>query len=367
MMSRAKGSARARWIGGMIVAARLGRIGFPKPTSELLHRLNRAVRNPRLKYAAILAADVFHLRHLIVRFDAVNACNLRCGMCFFSDRAWRDKHMKGQFTRLEIERLAAMFFGDALQVHIGCAMEPTMFRDYPWLVEVAKQHGVPFVGFTTNGQRLTEPALARMIGAGLDEITVSVHGVKRGTYETLMKGARFDRLHAALAMIDGARSAGETGAPRLRINYTICPDNLDELEGFFDAFGKYRIDTIQLRPIADFGDTAYTNKDLTARLPAYDQAVERIRTACRARGIALLANRADPTHAKPNPAAAVYQEGILRYLNPNIVWRDDFRWRSDDYRTYKTRIGWRRNLLRRVFARRDREPPASHQAMFEVL
>ena len=360
-------SIAAREIGLMIMAGRPGRNRFPKPTSELLHRLNRAVSNPRLKYAAILAADLFHLRHLIVRFDAVNACNLRCGMCFFSDRAWRDANMNGQFTRPEIERLAAMFFGDVLQVHIGCAMEPTMFKDYPWLVELAKQHHVPFVGFTTNGQKLTEAAFARMTEAGLDEITVSVHGVERGTYETLMAGANFDQLHAALAMIESVRAAAGTDAPRLRINYTIYADNLEQLEGFFDVFGKYRINAIQLRPIADFGDTSYTNKDLTPHIPAYNKALETMAAACRTRDIALLANRADPTHASPNPAAAVYLEGILRYLNPNIVWREDFRWRSDDYRTYKARIGWRRRPLRHIFAGQEIEPPPSHQAMFEVL
>src|ERR1700689_4891822 len=133
-------SALTHVSGALVMAARQRRNYFPNPKSELLHRLNRAVRNPRLKYAAILAADIFHLRHLIVRFDAVNACNLRCGMCFFSDPVWRDENAKGHFTRPEIERLAVMFFGDALQVHIGCAMEPTMFKDYPWLVEIAKQH-----------------------------------------------------------------------------------------------------------------------------------------------------------------------------------------------------------------------------------
>ena len=127
----------------------------------------------------------------------------------------------------EIERLAAMFFGDALQVHIGCAMEPTMFKDYPWLVEVAKRHRVPFVGFTTNGQSLNEEGLARMTRAGLDEITVSLHGVTRETYETLMKGADYDQLHATFALIDAVRTKTESSL-RLRVNYTICPDNLAE-------------------------------------------------------------------------------------------------------------------------------------------
>ena len=337
-----------------------------KPTSERLHRLNRAVRSPRLKFAAILLADVFRLRHLVVRLDAVNGCNLRCGMCFFSDADWRAEHMKGRFSKPDIERLAAMFFGDALQVHIGCAMEPTMFRDYPWLVETAKRHLVPFVGFTTNGQMLRDAPFERMVRAGLDEITVSSHGVTRENYETLMVGGSYDALHSALAMIDSVKRRLGTTKPRLRFNYTVCPSNLDELEHFFDVYGAYQIATLQMRPIADFGNTTYTDKDLTPHLDRYNAIIDSMITECRPRNITLLANKFDPTHKQPNPAAAVYVEGILRYLNPNVVWREDFDWRSVDYRTHKRQIGWRPRLLRRALGGRFREPP-SHQAIFDVL
>jgi len=341
-------------------------LSWLKPTSELLHRLNRAVKNPRLKFAAILLADLFHMRHLIVRLDVVNACNLRCGMCFFSDPAWRKAHMKGQFKKAEIERLAAMFFGDALQVHFGCAMEPTMFRDYPWLIELAKQHRVPFVGFTTNGQLLGQPAYERMARAGLDEITVSTHGVRKATYENLMPGANYERFLANLTMIDAVNRKAGPSAPKLRINYTICPANLDELENFFEVYGGLGIATIQLRPIADFGATAYFDKDLRPHLDRYNIAIERMIAACKSRSIALLVNRSDPAHERPNPAASVYLTGVLRYLNPNVVWRDDFDWRTTDYRAHKRRLGWRRQILAQIIARNSTVPAPSHQAIFEA-
>ncbi|HKY19204.1 MAG TPA: radical SAM protein [Rhizomicrobium sp.] len=323
--------------------------------------------SPRLKFAAILAADLLGLRHLIVRLDPVNGCNLRCGMCFFSDPDWRSEHMKGRFSQEEIRRLAVMFFGDALQVHIGCAMEPTMFRDHPWLVELAKQHQVPFVGFTTNGQMLEHSGFERMVTAGLDEITISTHGVTRQSYETLMQGGDFGRLHASLAMIDSVKRRLGAQTPRLRINYTICPDNLDELAEFFNVYGGYEIATVQLRPVADFGNTAYANKDLAPHLDRYNGAIARMAADCRKRNITLLANQIDPAHRRPNQAAQVYQEGILRYLNPNIVWRKDFDWRSVDYRHHKQRIVWRRHLLRRSLGRRWGTAPPSHQAAFDVL
>src|SRR5262249_8424120 len=154
-----------------------------------------------------------------------------CGMCFFSDPSWRKKNMRGRFRKADVERLAKMFFKEALQVQIGCAMEPTMFGDYPWLVEIAKRYRVPFVGFNTNGQLLTERAFERMAVLGLDEITLSTHGVRADTYESLMQGANFQRLHATLSLIDRVRERLDdrlAGGPRLRLNYTVCPKSLDE-------------------------------------------------------------------------------------------------------------------------------------------
>ena len=205
-------------------------------TSESLHRLNRLVGSPRAKFAAALFADLAGLRYTIVRIDPVSACNLRCGMCFFSSAAWRAEHAKGRLSKEELERIAASLFPQALQVHFGASMEPTTFKDYPWLVELAKRHRVPFVGFTTNGQMLSPDGLRRLIAAGLDEITVSTHGVRKETYEELMRRASFEKHHRMLAELTGMRAAA--GAPRLRINYTANPDNLAELAGFFDVYGE---------------------------------------------------------------------------------------------------------------------------------
>src|SRR3712207_717746 len=152
-------------------------------TSEFLHRMNRVVKSSRLKFAAALLADLASLRYTIVRVDPVSACNLRCGMCFFSDPSWRAEHAKGSLSKEELRRIAALMFPQALQVHFGASMEPTTFKDYPWLVKLAKWHRVPFVGFTTNGQLLTPERLECLVATALDELTVSTHGVRKETYE----------------------------------------------------------------------------------------------------------------------------------------------------------------------------------------
>lgn len=216
-----------------------------------------------IKFAAALAADILGIRHLIIRLDPIMACNLQCRMCYFSDEDYLPPGPVQRFSKEDIERLADMFFPLALQLHIGCGTEPTMFKGYPALVDVARRHKVPFIGFTTNGQLLTPTSMRTMIEAGLSEITLSTHGVKRETYEWLMKGASFDRFHANLRMLAELKKQMGSSTPRLRINYTVNATNLEELDGFFTCFDGYGIATLQIRPMDDIGRTAYPWEDMS--------------------------------------------------------------------------------------------------------
>src|SRR5882724_6280916 len=160
--------------------------------SETFVRLNRLIASNRLKFLAVLAADLVGARHLILRLDPVQACNLRCGMCYFSDDKWLEHNPARAFSDHDIRRLADMFFPQAVQLHIGAAMEPTVYKGYPSLVTLGKRYKIPFIAFTTNGQLLTRANIRLMIEAGLDEITLSTHGIKKNTYERLMQGASFE-------------------------------------------------------------------------------------------------------------------------------------------------------------------------------
>src|ERR1700730_4057065 len=96
--------------------------------SETLVRLNRLVPSNRLKFLAVLAADLLRVRHLILYFDPIQACNLRCGMCHFSDDKWLEKHPVKRFSDSDIRRLADWFFAQAVQRCRGGRMELTLYR-----------------------------------------------------------------------------------------------------------------------------------------------------------------------------------------------------------------------------------------------
>jgi molybdenum cofactor biosynthesis enzyme MoaA len=306
-----------------------------------LLKLNRLVRDPPLKLAAVALAHAVGLRHLVIRLDPVVACNLRCTMCYFSDNAYVRSH-KGIFSHEEIARIATLFFPRALMVVVGCGAEPTLYKDFPEIVQLAKQSGVPNVSMVTNGKLLTERHMELLIAYGLDEIMVSVHGTTRETYESFMVGASFQTIHSVLGSLRDLKSRHSSGLPQLRINYTANSANFEELAALFDVFGVYNLSTLQIRPVMDLGGQ-YRDPIGTADLAKFRSIVVALGEEARQRGITYLANTEDPRYELP-ASKALYQ-AINRGVSPELVWRKDFDWRNETYDDYCRRVGWFRKLI----------------------
>lgn len=357
-----------------------------------LMKLNRLIKSHRPKLAGVWLLSLLRARHLFVRFDPVIACNLSCEMCFFSDPQYRKKN-KGIFTAAEIERLAEMLFPKSLQVVFGCEAEPTLYREYPDLIRLAKSHGVPNVGIATNGQRFTEESISKMLTNGLDELLLSVHGVHKDNYEKFMAGASYETLHDVLGAFKRVKSRLGTSTPELRINYTVNSDNLEELQDFFQVFGQYGVDALQVRPIRDYGQNGYRKFDLARFAQRYAEILAGLQDECHARGVKLLAHkeipdykesgkqgqvdkqrdrtarkgagsgphlpgssvgaRASKPRKKPKPKPEVYGslalDSVHRLVTPQQVWRPDFDWQTEDYEAFCKRIGFRKSLLQGVF------------------
>jgi GTP 3',8-cyclase len=315
-----------------------------------LIKLNRFVQSHRVKFAPVLAAHMLGIRHLFVRLDPIMACNLRCTMCYFTNDEYR-KQIKGEFTEQEINRIAELFFSRTVQLVIGCGTEPTLYKNFPELVRIARKHKVPFVGFTSNGQLLTEEHISKFIDYGLDELTLSAHGVEKETYERFMGRASFERFHQVLRMITEAKRMRGSSTPHLRINYTANAENLPELRSFFDVFGEYDVQTVQVRPIIDF-EGSYRQLLQSNDLALYSSVIERLTNEARARGVTLLADRADPMYSESNKTSVILQ-AVLRRITPMEVWQPDFHWREENYMEYCKRIGWSKHLARLIVSSID--------------
>jgi MoaA/NifB/PqqE/SkfB family radical SAM enzyme len=307
-----------------------------------LLKLNRSIHNSQIKLLAIFLARRLRIRHLSLRIDPAIACNLKCKMCPVPHER---RTTPCRFNDNEYSRIGAMFFKKALQVVIGCSYEPTMDRRFIQFVKMAKDFRVPFSGLTTNGQLLNRHCIEKCIHYCLSEITLSIHGVVRKTYEKMMVNADYDRLHHLLGELDRCKAKYGVDYPRLRINFTINAANLDEIPLFFEFFGRYRMCTLQLRPM--FGDNYPSARLTRSDTERYARYLKVIARQCADRKITLMAHFHDLGFKQDNHAAIIYPE-VFYPINPLIVWRSDFNWRNETHEAFCKSIGYDYYLLKSI-------------------
>lgn len=311
-----------------------------------LLRLNRFIKNHRLKFLGLFLFHKLNKRYLAVHFDPVNACNLRCKMCYFTDEDYIKK-LKGTFDKNNLHLLGHAVLRRALKLQVGCGTEPTLYKDLDKIFEIATQYQVPHISLTTNANLLTKEKLELWVKNGLSEIIISLHGVHQSTYEYFMQKGDYKNFIQSLNYISEIKKQHQNLS--LRINYTFNEDNFSELIDFFKVFGKYKIDTLQLRPINKLGNTSYQNFKMDKILPFYDKIVGDIREECRSRKITLIAaNKPENLISRKNTESLIYNYTYC-YISPTDFWHKDFEWKNETYDEYAKRKKISMDLLKNVF------------------
>lgn len=284
-------------------------------------------------------------------------------MCYFSDPSKR-KTMKGTVSDRDLLCIEKAILPYALKMQIGCGAEPTLYNGLPELISLGKRCGVPYISLTTNGQliALGRVELQSLVDAGLDEITLSMHGTDRAIYEHLMPGADFGLLEALIKDL----AAMKTRVPRfrIRVNFTVNSYNLCCLRG--DRFWRLWHDAgclpdiVQLRPVQNLGETDWTDFDMEPLVREYDTTFGNIMEICRKKGILCISPTREALKevaTDQSAAAAIIEDVTYCYVSPGSVYKAGFDMERDTFYSYCRRAGTGRRLLRAVFYRGKGQKP----------
>lgn len=297
-----------------------------------------------LKNSIAWLLHVSNQRYLAIYFDPVLACNLRCQSCYFSNEEERKK-LQGVFTQEEIQLIAKSLFPRALRLQIGCGAEPTLYKYNPELIRLGKEYNVRYISLITNANLLTHETILGLLEAGLDELTISIHGVNKKTYETLMTNASFDKLMEVMQIITDLKP--NFPKFKLRLNFTINNQNVEELKFFFDVYGKYKIDILQLRSLRNIGGVIRSveiNDDFNM---IFEGVLMLLNDECKKRKI---------TFIKPDKFLSENEEvkeakgASYCYISPQTVWKADFDWRNETFDSYSRRTKYASKLFRSIFS-----------------
>lgn len=300
-----------------------------------LLRIATSIRSQRMKLLGIALFHFIKRRYFGVYLDPVLACNFRCKMCYFSDVEKR-KELTGIMSEQDVRAVAKAVFHRAVKLQIGCGAEPTLYPQLEWIVGLGKKYNVPYISLTTNGFAVTRELLFGLVKAGLDELTLSMHGVTKETYETLMVNGKYDRFCALVDMISEVKMSYPNF--KFRINYTMNEDNIEELVTLFDVFPNLLVDILQLRPIQKIGNSEYCNFSMQKLYDCFDTVIKPLCEECDRRNIVCIAptkeNLAMLGDLKTDDEISKF---TYCYVSPNKCWTDDFDFRNETFEQYSRR------------------------------
>ncbi|MFX1256858.1 MAG: radical SAM/SPASM domain-containing protein [Promethearchaeota archaeon] len=123
--------------------------------------------------------------------ENTNHCNSKCDFCPHSTMKRKKGVMNLDLFKKIIDECAE---NNVSTVSLSGFGEPLIDKIIFVKTKYAKQKGIPLVRFVTNGSLLTPEASKKLIDAGLDEISISLEGFEKETYEKYRKGLNFDTI-----------------------------------------------------------------------------------------------------------------------------------------------------------------------------
>ncbi len=191
-----------------------------------------------------------------LQIETVALCNARCTMC--TSRNCRRE------TRLMTDELFAKIVGELAphsngikRITIQGLGEPLLDKQLETRIRMLKDAGAALVAFATNGSLMNAKRAAAILDCGVDEVTFSVDGITRETYEGIRIGLKFDEVMANIEQFVHLRNRIKAKTV-IRIRWTAQQANHDELQGF-NRFWNKRLgpgDTAYAKIIHTWGNTA---------------------------------------------------------------------------------------------------------------
>ncbi len=178
-------------------------------------------------------------------------CNLRCQMCAISfDTRYRGSSGRPAFLQPQLFKRLRPIFPGLLRAHLYGLGEPVLNPHLTDYIRELSSAGVE-VWFTTNATLIEQEKAEAFAEAGADRVSISIDGATAETYETIRRGAKFDRLLRGLEALSNARR--RHGKPRLTVNFVAMKSNLDELPALVELCAGFGIEEINVEPLFYWG------------------------------------------------------------------------------------------------------------------
>jgi len=122
--------------------------------------------------------------------ETISLCNARCRMCL-TRNCQRERRVMSEEVFDQIVDELRGYAGHIVQAAVQAAGEPLLDKELERRIKQLKEVGIRYVVFATNGSLMSRERGRSVIATGVDEVTFSVDGAKRQTYERIRVGLNF--------------------------------------------------------------------------------------------------------------------------------------------------------------------------------
>ena len=204
---------------------------------------------------------------LDIMAETSNICNLKCSMCYHSDKALpvaktTKVPLMNMDTFKKIADECAKYRIPALK--LSWRGEPLLNENFTEMIRYAKTKGILEVTSLTNATLMNENVCREIVNTKLDQLIISIDGFTKETYEKIRIGADYGTVLNNIKNLIAIR--GKSRKPFIRLQYTESDQNKHETSGFYDHW-KNKVDEITISYCQDFGSPEKNNPD---NIPTYE-------------------------------------------------------------------------------------------------
>lgn len=196
-------------------------------------------------------APIDRLRHPEVRYEVTDHCNAECVMCP------RDKHKLGrehgvmdtELYKKSADEVAALGARKVVLTGFG---EPLVDKGLEEKIRYSKSLGLNTY-IITNASLLTDKRCISILESGLDEMRLSFYGMRKESYETVMRRLHFETTMRGIHAFLELRGRLGLKKPKVEISWLILEENKEDTQAF-QEYWEPRVDAIEIWKPHNFGD-----------------------------------------------------------------------------------------------------------------
>ena len=200
-------------------------------------------------------------------FNTLNRCNVTCTMCPPALRYDKLGIKRDEYYRLTLPEYEKITAGARIATahFVGAYAEPLLNKDIFALVANAKSKGA-FTAITTNAMALSRDFGAKLLDAGLDMMTISLHGATKEVAEGIMLKSNFERIIANIRIFQSLKKERGTLKPEIYFNYVTQKTNAVDMPAFVELAADLGVTFVNFIHLID-GDDAVDKQDNLINYP----------------------------------------------------------------------------------------------------